>query len=132
MSFLLHLDACVAYLRRRRWVVHHASQHRRQLHVAAVTITELELWLVRATTPSRYLFRYQALLQDLIVLPVDDAIAHRAAAIGSRLRSQRRTVPIPALLVAGTAVVHGFTLVTRQGTTFAGIPGLSVVDWCIP
>jgi predicted nucleic acid-binding protein len=63
---------------------------------------------------------------------VDDAIAHRAAGIGPRLRLQGRRLSLANLLVAATAVERGLTLVTHSAQTFAGIPGLVLEDWTVP
>jgi tRNA(fMet)-specific endonuclease VapC len=132
MSFLLHRDACIAMLRRVRRVVNRATRHRGNLHVSALTILGLELWLVRPQTPSRYLPLYGPLLTDLRILAVTDAVAHRAAGLGSRLRLQGQRLSNTNLLIAATALVHGLTLVTHSTQVYANIPGLPVEDWTQP
>jgi tRNA(fMet)-specific endonuclease VapC len=132
VTFLLHRDTCAAYLQQVRRVVNRCVQQRGNLYVSPVTATDLEMWLVRAVTPSQYLFRYRIFLQDVAILTVDDAIAHRASGIGSRLRLQGRNPGLAALLVAATALERGLTLVTHSAQTFAGIPGLVLEDWTVP
>jgi tRNA(fMet)-specific endonuclease VapC len=132
MSFLLHRDTCAAFLRQVRRVVNRMTQHGGQLHVSALTIMGLELWLVRHQTPAKYLQGYRAFTQSITVLGVDEAIAHRAAGVGSRLRLQGQRVTDLNLLIAGTALTQGLTLVTHATQVFAAIPGLQVVDWTRP
>ena len=132
MSFLLHRDTCAAYLQQVRRLVNRRVQQQGNLHVSPVTVTDLEMWLVRAATPSQYLLRYRLFLQDVSILTVDDAIAHCAAGIGSRLRLQGRNPGLAALLVAATALERRLTLVTHAAQTFAGILGLMMQDWTVP
>jgi len=36
------------------------------------------------------------------------------------------------LLIASTALVHGYTVVTHNALDYAMIPGLTLVDWLVP
>lgn len=132
MSWLLHRDTCAGLIRGSARVGARLTQHLGQVHVSAVTIAVLELWLLRSRIPARYLQGYQALFQQVTVVPVDDPVAHRAASIGLTGRAQRPPLTLVHMLVAATAVIHGFTLVTRDTQLFANVPGLTVVDWFIP
>jgi tRNA(fMet)-specific endonuclease VapC len=132
MSYLLHQDTCSACMRHVRRVNNRFVQHGSGLHVSAVTVMGLELWVLRPRTPVRYLQTYGALMRQVVVLVVDEPIAHRAAVIGSRFALQGRRMPTVALLIAATALVHGLTLVTHTAQLFANIPGLTVVDWTVP
>ena len=132
MSFLLDQDSCIAAVRQVPLVTQRVVQHRSDLYVSAVTVVGLELWVVRARTPSRYMQVYVALSQQLKVVSVDEAIAHRAAGTGSRIRVQGRRMYTVDLLVAATALVYGLTLVTHSPQVYAQVPGLSIADWLIP
>src|SRR4051794_27014006 len=126
MSFLLDTDTCAEFIRGAQPVPARFAQHLGRLHVSVVSVTELEMWLRLHTTPLRHQQVYITTLQLVQVLSVDDPIAHRAAQVGSTLLLQRRVVPVSDLLVIGTALIHGLTLVTRA-TPAAGYPGLTVV-----
>jgi predicted nucleic acid-binding protein len=132
MSWLLHRDTCAAVIRGGPRVSARFAQHLGQLHVSAVTVVVLEMWLARARTPARYLHSYGAIFQQLTVVPCDDAVARRAASIGSTRGAQRPRMTLVDLLVAATAVTHGFTLVTGDLAHFANIQRLTVDDWFVP
>jgi toxin FitB len=57
------------------------------------------------------------------VLPIPDRVAQEAI----RLRQQRK-MGLGDSIIAGTALVHGHKLVTRNAADFAWIPGLEVVN----
>jgi predicted nucleic acid-binding protein len=132
MSFLLHRDTCIAAIRGVRRVANRLIQHRGSLHVSAVTVLNLEMWLLRPGTPERLIQPYGALMQQITVADVDDPIAHQAARVGVRFRTQGQKVSAIDLLVAATALVRGWALVTHQGSFFANVPGLTTADWTVP
>ncbi len=132
MSFLLNRDACLAVLRGVRAVARRCTANAGVLHVSAVTIMGVELWLLQPSTPVRQAQGYQAMIQAYRVVAVDDAVAHRAAMLGHALRRQGHRLNTVNLLVAATALEHGLTLITHDGQRFAHIPGLTVVDWTAP
>jgi toxin FitB len=57
------------------------------------------------------------------VLPITDLVAREAV----RLRQQRK-MTLGDSIVAGTAIVHGRTLVTRNVSDFQWIPGLKLLN----
>ena len=132
MSYLLDVDSCAAVVRKVARAHTRFLQNLGAVHVSVVALTELELWLTRARTPLRYQQSYVALLQQVALLNVDQAIAYQAARVGSILYEQGRRVSTADLLIAATAMVHNLTLVTHGTQVFAGVPGLSVEDWRVP
>ena len=50
MTFLLEVDACQAFLKGRRRVTSRFAQYAGGLFVSAVTILELELWLLHGNS----------------------------------------------------------------------------------
>src|SRR5437588_254448 len=76
MNFLLDRSTREAWVRR---VGQRALQNLPALHVSAITVMTLELWLRHANTPGRYLQGYTAARQQLKVVSVDEAVAYRAA-----------------------------------------------------
>lgn len=133
MSFLLHRDTCVAWVRGVPAVRNCFPPHQGNLHVAAATVMGLVLWLLHPKTPGRHLQAYGALMQQVNVVDLDKAVAERAGFIGSQMAGQtpRRLTPID-LMVVATALECGFTLVTHDGQHYANVPGLLTVDWMMP
>lgn len=100
-------------------LVDHLRGHRRfsrgldDLHVSA--ITRAELFAGRGTEERRI----RRLLEPMVDLPVDTAIAERAG----RLR-RSISLRLPDALIAGTALEHRLTLVTRNVADFGRVKGL--------
>jgi predicted nucleic acid-binding protein len=132
MSFLVHRDTCIAWVRGLPPVRNRFLQHQGSLHVSVISLMGLALWLLRLKTPSRYMQGYTAIMQQARVVNVDEPVAARAARLGARLHSQKpRLMPID-LLAAATALERGLTLVTHDTQHYAHVPGLAVVDWMVP
>jgi predicted nucleic acid-binding protein len=67
-----------------------------------------------------------ALLAPLPVLPVDDAVARVAAAVGKDLRRKGVSIGFADTVIAGTCLVAGASLFTRNTRHFGRIPGLRI------
>ena len=63
------------------------------------------------------------------VLPVTDAIAHRAARIYADLRNQGRLIGDADILIGATALVHGYAVASNNAAHLARIHGLPVENW---
>jgi len=102
-------------------LVDHLRGHRRfvagsdDLHVSAVT--RAELFSGRGSEERRI----RRLLEPMTDLPVDAAVAERAG----RLR-RAGSLRLPDALIAGTALKHRLTLVTRNVRDFSGVNGLKL------
>ena len=79
-----------------------------------------------------YLQAFEALYRSSRVLPVDAAVADRAADYWARLPSRARR-SLGDILIAATASVNGLTLVTRNRKDFDPIAkldsDLNLLDW---
>jgi tRNA(fMet)-specific endonuclease VapC len=132
MSFLLDTDICSAQLKNVRMVSNRFIQYGGRLYASAVTIAELQAWLLCRRTQRRYKKGYARLRQDLVVLDVDEGIALRAGEIAAGLSDRGIASKTPDMLLAATALLHAPTLVTHNTRDFANVPGLTVVDWLVP
>ncbi len=88
--------------------------------VSAVSYVEV-LGYPRLTDEERRYF--EAFFTFASVLPISDAVLQEAV----RIRRQRK-MPLGDALVAGTALVYGLTLVTRNTKDFDSIDGLSLLN----
>ena len=66
---------------------------------------------------------FETFLTFASVLPISDAVLLEAV----RIRRQRK-MPLGDALVAGTALVHGLTLLTGNTKDFDGVDGLSLLN----
>lgn len=62
-------------------------------------------------------------------LPFDERAAMAAADIGATLRRLGNPVEETDLFIAATAMVHGFSVSTRNVRHFERVPGLMVENW---
>ena len=132
MSFLLHVDTIAAAVRGDQRVGNRLIQHHSSLNISVCTITGTELWLLHARTPLRYMQTYMSLVRHIPVVPFDEPIAHRAASIGGRLVAKGQPMKMLDLLVAATAIVSKFALITSDLSSFSRVPGLNLIDWRVP
>jgi predicted nucleic acid-binding protein len=96
--------------------------------VSAVTLGELRLGVLQAQGPdivSRRLSTYQ-LARRFQPLAVDEDVSEAWALLVSRLRAERRKVPINDSWIAATAIAHGVPVVT-QDADYDDMPGVEVV-----
>jgi tRNA(fMet)-specific endonuclease VapC len=102
------------------------------LYASAITLAELQAWLLRKKTARRHRHAYASLRQDITLLDVDEGIDLRAGEIAANLFNRGLPCKTPDMLLAATALIHGFTLVTHNTRDFINVPGLAVVDWMVP
>ena len=132
MSYLLDSNTCAALIRNNQPTTTRASQHLGSLHASVISVTELEVWLLRRRTPLRYQHHFFGIMRMVKLIDVNEPIAHRAAVLASRFGHQGLRVGVADLLIAATALEHGLTLVSRGMPSARHIPGLTVLDWSIP
>src|SRR5262249_13214014 len=96
-----------------------------------VSITGLEVWLLRRRTPLRYQQRFFGLQQVVTLLDVTEPIAHRAARIDHGCRSQGQRIGLADALIAATAKAGRLTRATHCTQRFTGVPGLALTDWAV-
>jgi tRNA(fMet)-specific endonuclease VapC len=97
--------------------------------LSAVTLFELRVGIAKSSSPYKRLRQLDDVLSVVAVVPFGDAEARRAAEIRATL--ERKGTPIGPMdtLIAGTAVCHGATLVTRNVAELGRVDGLLIEDW---
>jgi tRNA(fMet)-specific endonuclease VapC len=101
----------------------------REVAVPAVAIYELEVGIAKAVSPRKRRQQLDEFLSWAAILPFSRLEAREAAKIRAEL--ERRGTPIGPLdtLIAGTAMAHGATLVTRNLEEFGRVAGLRLENW---
>jgi len=69
------------------------------------------------------------LLAELHIIPLDDSSCDEAGRIRAALESQGTRIGDADSLIAGTALKHGETIVTRNVKHFSKVEGLLVEHW---
>ena len=100
--------------------------------VPAIVVHELETGIAKSSQPRKRRAQLYALLDVVQVLPFDREAAGRAARVRARLEAAGTPIGPLDVLIAGTALRHGATLVTSNSREFSRVPGLELEDWLKP
>jgi tRNA(fMet)-specific endonuclease VapC len=97
--------------------------------ISSVSLYEIEVGIAKSTQPTKRRRQFDTFLEVVSVLPFDRSAARAAAMVRSEL--ERRGLPIGPLdnLIAGIALAHRATLVTRNTREFSRLSNLAVTDW---
>lgn len=97
--------------------------------ISSVTFYEIELGIAKSSQPAKRRRQFDSFAAVVSVLALDRAAARVAAS--ARADLEKHGVPIGPLdnLIAGIALSHRATLVTRNTREFSRLHDLSIVDW---
>ncbi len=97
--------------------------------ISSVSLYELEVGIAKSAQSTKRRRQLDTFLALVSVLPFDGSAARAAALV--RVDLERRGLPIGPLdnLIAGVALAHRATLVTRNTREFSRLSHLAVVDW---
>ena len=90
---------------------------------------ELLTGAFKAQNPSSQFSRLMEVEKRLMVLPFDADSARQAAKARAHLERQGTPIGNVDTLIAGIALAHDLTLVTRNTREFERVPGLRVENW---
>ena len=128
--FLLDTNTLIYFFKGRDKVAEHLlGTPPADIAISSVSLYEIEVGIAKSTQPARRRAQFDAFLSVVSVVPFDRSAA-RAAAM-ARAELERRGLPIGPLdnLIAGIALAHRATLVTRNTQEFSRLPNLAVTDW---
>lgn len=99
--------------------------------VALPAIAAYEIWVgvMGSQNPSRRRAQYEQFLSVVPILNFDAATGRKAAEVRHAMERRGEAIGPLDTLIAGSALAHQATLVTRNIREFSRIPGLSVVSW---
>ncbi|MFT5585656.1 MAG: tRNA(fMet)-specific endonuclease VapC [Cognaticolwellia sp.] len=100
-----------------------------QLAVSSLVVFELETGLAKSTQSEKRRGQLRSVLSMIQVIPFDQEEAQVSASLRARLEKVGRPIGPMDTLIAGTALCHGASLVTRNVSEFGRVEGLRVVDW---
>ena len=102
---------------------------RDQVALPAVVAYEIEYGLARQPEAGRKRAQWEEFPAAVKVLPFDSEAALASAQIRAELEAAGQGIGPHDVLIAGTAVAHGATLVTHNTREFGRIARLALVDW---
>ncbi len=100
-----------------------------EVAISTVSLYEIEVGIARSDEPAKRRMQFDAFLAAVSVLPFDRAAARSASLV--RVDLEKRGLPIGPLdnLIAGVALAHRATLVTRNLREFSRLTNLALTDW---
>jgi tRNA(fMet)-specific endonuclease VapC len=128
--FLLDTNTLIYFFKGQGKVAEHLfATPPAEVAISAVSFYEIEVGIAKSAQPAKRRRQFDGLLAVVAVVPLDRAAARAAAS--ARADLERRGLPIGPLdnLIAGTALAHHATLVTRNTQEFFRLRDLSIVDW---
>lgn len=100
-----------------------------RIAVPAVAVYEIEYGTLRSANPDARRRELHRVLSVMEVMAFDLAAAERTARLRLELERQGRTIGPHDLMIAGTVLAYGCTLVTHNSEEFSRVPGLVTEDW---
>ena len=102
--------------------------------VSSISASELLLGVERADTLARRQQRLEyvnSILADIPVLPFDLDVARVHARVSAHLLATGQAIPQNDVMIAATALTHGYAMLTHNLRHFERVPGLVVQrpDW---
>ena len=99
------------------------------LHICPVNIFEIERGIAKSARPQALRLFLSATLSRHPLAPFDATAAQCAGQLRATLERQGQPIGPYDLLIAGTALAHGLTLITHNTGEFSRVPGLALADW---
>ncbi len=101
----------------------------REISLPAIVTYEVWVGVLGSQNAKRRQSQYEQFLSVIQVIPFDSAISRRAAELRHMLERRGESIGPLDMLIAGTALACGATLVTRNVKEFRRIAGLEVANW---
>ncbi len=100
-----------------------------EVAISSVSLYELEVGIGKSAQPTKRRRQFDTILAAVTLLPFDRSAARAAAMV--RVDLEKRGLPIGPLdnLIAGIALAHRATLVTRNTREFSRLPHLALANW---
>ncbi|MBI1902789.1 MAG: type II toxin-antitoxin system VapC family toxin [Planctomycetia bacterium] len=133
MSFLLDTNILSAHLRRPSGLAHRFVQHSGRLYTSTICLAELYAWANGRADPVASRATIDRMLHyEVAVVDFDHECAREFGRLRFMLRKQGTTVSSADLMIAATALLYDFTLVTHNVVHFQPVPDLRIADWLEP
>lgn len=134
LKTLLDTDILSLLLRQQPAVISRAIQYLSFYpHYTFSLITRYEILRgLKAKSAKKQLAAFDAFCQHSEILPVTEVIINHASDIYANLYQCGQLIGDADLLIAATALEHGFTLSTNNENHFSRVSGLTIDNWSKP
>jgi tRNA(fMet)-specific endonuclease VapC len=95
----------------------------------AVVLYELETGVAKSQHPEKTGAQLEAVVSWMTILPFGSSEAKASARVRAMLEKRGQSLGPIDILIAGTVLSCGATLVTHNTREFGRVEGLSLVDW---
>lgn len=130
MKYLLDTDTLVYLFKRTGSCQLHLEQHPDEdIATSAVNMFELEFGLAKSNNPIPLRAFINELSRRYAVLSFDAVASQRAGAVRAHLQAKGTPIGPYDVQVAGVALAHDLTVITRNTREFERVPGLRVENW---
>lgn len=130
MKYLLDSNIFIYAFKELGMVRSHMSQQlETDLALAAPVLYELQVGALKSIRGPLQVQLLAAAIREFPFLPFDLACAQAAAKVRAYLESQDTPIGPIDTMIAGTALAHDLTVVTRNVREFSHVPGLKVENW---
>ena len=130
MAYLLDSNILIYFFKNMGAVRQHvARQTDDDIRLCTPVLWELLTGAYKSERPQSQLLKLQAVRQRFRVEVLDEAAADQAALARAHLEQRGTPIGNTDTLIAGIALAHDLTLVTRNVREFARVPGLRLDNW---
>lgn len=131
--YLLDTDTLIYALKGDPRVTRHLDEKAAQPKaLSVITYGELFFGAVKSSAPQANLAKVRRVTELFPVIEVSRAIMETFGSLMADLQKQGKAVDDFDLVIASTALVLSYTLVTNNERHFRNIPGLLVENWARP
>lgn len=130
MTYLLDTNTLIYFFKQQGQVAAHLKEvAASEVFIPSVVLFELKYGVLRSNRPELQRKGMDAALMVYGVLSLDDKAAKSAAWIKHTLEAAGTPIGPFDQLIAGIALAHEMTLITRNTREFERVPGLRVENW---
>jgi len=131
--YLLDTDTVIFALRGDPRVVRRMEEKASQAKaLSVITYGELFFGAMKSAAQQANLAKVRRVAELFPVIEVTRAIMETFGSLKAEMRQQGRGIDDFDLVIASTALVLGYTLVTNNERHFEGVPGLQIENWMHP
>lgn len=100
-----------------------------QIAIPSLVVYELEVGIAKSSSPKKREQQLKMFLESVNVIPFGNEEARTSAKIRASLEALGEPIGPIDTLIAGCALAHHYTLVTRNQKEFEKVKGLKIENW---